>query len=221
MNWKLLFNFGIRLQTNKFWALFFHRICLCVFPFNFHFVIFHSYTPFPAIFSRKLIFLLCFFSIYCWNIFLHVAEASLNGCWNTDFKYVMLLLITNMKVNTFSIWWPPSPAPRTLACWRWQPQFAWATPFSHIDRQFFSISLPAMLKFHCRGTYCVCISLLYIVYTFYSISIWTVNNAAGWAKWRRRCLASSPASALNSLTISTIKMCQKIFQFPYTTQEGK
>lgn len=33
------------------------------------------------------------------------------------------------------------------------------------------------------------------------------------------CLPSSPASALNSLTISTIKMCQKIFQFPYT-QKG-
>lgn len=39
------------------------------------------------------------------------------------------------------------------------------------------------------------------------------------AKTLLACLPSSPASALNSLTISTIKMCQKIFQFPYT-QEG-
>lgn len=128
----------------------------------------------------------------------------------------MLLLITNTKVNTFSTWYPPS---LTRACWRWQPQFAWATPFSHIDRQFFSIS-PQLCSNFIVVAHTVCISLLYIVYTFYSISIWTVNNAAGWAKWRRRCLPSSPASALNSLTISTIKMCQKIFQFPYT-QEGK
>lgn len=164
MNWKLLFNFGIRLQTNKFWALFFHRICLCVFPFNFHFVIFHSYTPFPAIFSRKLIFLLCFFSIYCWDIFLHVAAASLNGCWNTDFQYVMLLLITNMKVNTFSTWWPPLPCPSHLSLLAMTATICLGdTIFPYRQTILFNFP-PAMLKFHCRGTYCVYIPALYSIY---------------------------------------------------------
>lgn len=145
-----------------------------------------------------------------------------------DFKYVMLLLITNTKVNTFSTWCPPpSLFPPSHA-----PKPAGDDSHNLLGRHHFPISTDNSFQFPpasyaqislSRHILCLCISLAYIVYTVYSISIWTVNNAAGWAKWRRHCLLaclpSSPASALNSLTISTIKMCQKIFQFPYT-QEG-
>lgn len=79
MNWKLRFNFEFDYKPNQIsGAVFPQHLFMCDFPFNFHFVIFHWYTPFLAIFSRKLIFFSDLFPIYCWNIFLHVAAASLN-----------------------------------------------------------------------------------------------------------------------------------------------
>jgi len=50
---------------------------------------------------------------------------------------------------------------------------------------------------------------IYIDFFQYITSVWAVNNVGMWVQ---SCLPS--AKCLNSLTIPTIKMCQKIFQFP-------
>lgn len=88
---------------------------------------------------------------------------------------------------------------------------------------------PAQLKFSCRLVaahkhipYIYGIYSIYLIAYRYELSIMLL--LLSWAKcWRRRHVAHTPRCplpALNSLTISTIKMCQKIFQFPCALQRG-